>query len=83
MTDPKIESPCPFCGITAKDHDEGSPMISMQSEIDVNVELFAVRCGACGARGPWVCSYEDDDDGRDLETEAIEAWNARVDRNPA
>ena len=62
---PEKLKPCPFCGVTEKDQDEGVPFIQLDTEF--STDRFFVRCSQCGATSGY----------RDTEKEAIETWNAR------
>ena len=85
MTDPKIEEPCPFCGITAKEHDEGSPILQLDFDEETAVASAStfVRCDLCGATGPSVYDQDINTTEEDPGGLAVEKWNARVNRNPA
>jgi Lar family restriction alleviation protein len=58
--------PCPFCGVSADDTDEGSPMLVIETE-DCS-DRWYVHCDGCGASSGYV----------DSEVMAIVSWNTRV-----
>ena len=60
----EIKAPCPFCGTSPEDHDEGSPILY----VDFQDDAWFVKCSNCGAKGPRAA----------IEEEAIERWNRRV-----
>jgi len=54
-----ITAPCPFCGATPEDHDEGSPLLGVVEEDDGNIySIFVVACAVCGAHGPYAFDEE-------------------------
>ena len=60
--------PCPECGTTHEDHDEGSPLLSVTDPWVVPYkDSYRGRCSVCGWLGPEGLTEE----------EAIDKWNQR------
>lgn len=62
--------PCPFCG------NAGNRDPRHTFWIDEHRRLVAVRCGSCGAKGPWV--RHTDGCGEDSEGASLHQWNRRA-----
>ena len=58
--------PCPFCGVSAQDTDEGSPMLVVETD-DFSDRRY-VHCDGCGASSGYV----------DSEVMARAIWNTRA-----
>ncbi len=65
----KIKS-CPWPDCLSKRQTSLQPYVFVKNHIVKGTEeaAFAVECGHCAARGPWM----------ETETKAIAAWNTRV-----
>lgn len=63
--------PCPFCG------GEGRLIKTYESGHGYCIDIHAVKCQKCGAKGGTTSTYRNESPEEELKKKAIDKWNMR------